>query len=162
MSAPQSAETFWSRVRKTDTCWEWIGSKNNSGYGTCAWMRKVYVSHRIAAWLGGLVPTLSAPTAKGERGFVLHKCDNRLCCNPEHLFVGNYSDNQLDAYKKKRRAQPKGDRHANAKLTNVEASEIRKRYATGSCSQDALAKQHKVSQRVISLIVNNRTYTCKQ
>lgn len=151
---------FWLRVniRNKKTCWEWQGSLNNSGYGTVSRDGKVYTAHRIAAWLAGLVTSPSAPKDKTLTGFVLHKCDNRKCCNPWHFFIGTYSDNQKDAYNKKRRTQPKGELHTNSKLTDAQADTIRKMYATGIYFQQDLAERFSVSQRVVSLIVRNETY----
>lgn len=159
MSAKQTAENFWSKVTKLPNgCWEWGGTCNSTGYGLVAWHGKVYVSHRVAAYLSGLVSSMSAPKNSRELTHVLHKCDNRKCCNPSHLFLGSYKDNQLDAYKKGRRSQPKGEHHANAKLTNIEAETIRGRYDKGE-TQMSLAKEFNVSQRAISLIVRGETYS---
>lgn len=161
MSVKQTASSFWDKVdvdlEDQQNCWNWLGSCNNTGYGTVAVEGKVYVAHRVAAWYSGLVDSLAAPKHKAEKGFVLHKCDNRKCCNPNHFFIGSYADNQLDAYRKKRRTQPKGAAHANAKLTAQQADEIRKRYAAGEY-QVPLAKEYGVSQRAISLIVRGETY----
>ena len=158
MPAPQTPENFWSRVKKSDTCWEWQGSRNTTGYGTVAWGQVVYTAHRVAAWLSGLVDSPRAPKSKAAPGFVLHRCDNRLCCNPAHFFIGNYTDNQKDAYAKGRRSQPKGAKHANAKLTDSQVREIRSRYSLGGVTQDDLAAEFGVSQRTISLIILKRTY----
>lgn len=161
MSTRQTAESFWNRVggdrRKRNDCWEWQGAHNNTGYGTVAWHGKVYTAHRIAAWLAGLVESPSAPATSREPTHVLHKCDNRSCCNPNHFFLGSYAENQRDAYRKKRRSQSKGEAHTNAKLTNTQAAMIRKLYAAGY-TQVALAKAYSVSQRAISLIVRMETY----
>lgn len=159
MSIKQTAETFWGRVNKAGDidCWEWQGSKNSTGYGTVGWDGKLYTAHRVAAWLSNLVDTPSAPKRKSTRTYVLHKCDNRLCCNPNHFFLGNYSDNQLDAYGKKRRTQPKGERHSNAKLTSAQVKSIRSAYTKGAYQTD-LAKKYGVSQTSISLIIRGATY----
>jgi hypothetical protein len=157
MSRKQTAASFWARVNKTDLCWEWTGACNSSGYGTVSWDGNVYTAHRIAAWISGMVSHPSAPQDPLEKGYVLHKCDNRKCCNPDHFFVGNYSDNQIDAYAKKRRAQPKGQYHSNSKLTNAQAAEIRARLRAGEL-QIPLSKEYGVSQRVISLIKRGETY----
>lgn len=159
MSAKQTAETFWARVAKKrrSECWEWQGTHNNTGYGNVAWHGKVYTTHRVAAWLTGLVESPSAPNNSREKTHVLHKCDNRGCCNPNHFFLGSYEDNQKDAYSKKRRSQPKGEAHANAKLTDTQAGAIRKSYANGM-TQTQLAAIYGVSQRTISLIVRKETY----
>lgn len=159
MSRKQTAETFWRRVAvgAPDDCWEWAGAVNNIGYGTVAWHGRVYTAHRVAAFLHGMVDTPSRPTSLKGGGFVLHKCDNRRCCNPDHFFLGSYSDNQRDAFSKNRRRQPKGEEHANAKLTNAQAMEIRERYLAGEL-QVPLSKEYGVSQRAISLIVRGETY----
>ena len=158
MSKKQSPKTFWERVKKQDTgCWEWEGSINSTGYGTCAWDGAVYVTHRIAAWLYGMIEDIPAPRNADNPTHVLHVCDNRKCCNPDHLFLGSYSDNMQDAYNKKRKVQPKGDKHPNSKLSNSQASEIRILYAKGS-SQKALATSYGVSQAAISRIVRNIGY----
>jgi DNA-binding transcriptional regulator LsrR (DeoR family) len=62
-----------------------------------------------------------------------------------------------DAYSKKRKSQPKGEAHANAKLTNKQADKIRRLYDAGM-TQTVLANKFEVSQRVISLIVRKETY----
>lgn len=159
MSRKQTPESFWARVKKggEDDCWEWTGACNNTGYGTVGWCGTTHTAHRVAAWLTGLVTNPSRPLRPRDPTHVLHKCDNRKCCNPNHFFLGSYTDNQLDAYSKKRKTQPRGGYHTNAKLTNDQAKEIRTRYASGEL-QIPLAKAYGVSQRAISLIVRGETY----
>ena len=87
-----SEERFWEKVDVAgpDGCWEWIAFKTRKGYG----MFDGYRAHRFA-WLltNGLVP---------ESIFVLHKCDNRCCVNPNHLFLGTAKDNAVDMIQKGR------------------------------------------------------------
>lgn len=161
MSSKQTEESFWNKVKvlnKTD-CWEWLGSCNNTGYGTVAWSGTVFTAHRVAAYLSGMVTSMSAPKNAKESTHILHKCDNRKCCNPEHFFLGSYTDNQIDAYKKRRKTQPQGEHHVNAKLSKDQVMEIRKRYSNGEL-QIPLAHEFKVSQRCISLIVRGESYKC--
>lgn len=155
----QTPESFWAQVNigSKDECWEWQGACNNTGYGTVSWSGVRCVAHRLAAWLSGLVPTLLKPDNTYDLTHVLHTCDNRKCCNPNHFFLGSYSDNQLDAYRKGRRAQPRGEHHANAKLTMEQAKIIREQYKKGA-QQIPLSMEYGVSQRTISLIVRNETY----
>ena len=160
MSNRQTAESFWAKVKKTKSCWEWQGAINSTGYGSVGWHGKNYSAHRVAAYLAGMLTDMRAPNSTDRaRTHVLHKCDNKKCCNPEHLFLGSYRDNLLDAYRKNRKSQLKGDQHANAKLSNKQAQEIRKRYKAGEM-QIPLAKEFNVSQTVISLIIRNETYKC--
>lgn len=155
---PQTALSFWARVDTNKLgCWEWQGACNSSGYGAVAWHGVMYTAHRVAAYLCGLVQEMRAPAGSQEQTHVLHKCDNRKCCNPKHFFLGSYSDNLLDAHKKRRRVTYKGDSHTNSKLTNHQAGEIRMCYTAGKTQTD-IAKDYKVSQTAISLIIRNKTY----
>jgi hypothetical protein len=153
--APQTPESFWARVKKTNGCWEWQGKCNVEGYGKLRWHGKLYRAHRIAAWLSGLVETPRGPSGIADT-FILHRCDNRRCCNPEHFFLGSQSDNAKDAYVKNRLA--KGEHVGTAKLTNIQADEIRKEYAKGYRFQKDIAKEYGVSQSVVCNITRRRTY----
>lgn len=74
---PDILEYFWSKVEKTDTCWNWIGTKKSNNYGQFWLNNKPYRVHRIVYELyKGKIPN----------GLILdHLCRNRRCCNPEHL-----------------------------------------------------------------------------
>jgi len=164
MSEKQTADSFWARVDQPSAkaCWVWIGAKTSSGYGSLMWHGRHVQAHRVAYWLthGGIrldTQFRVAGVAKRYRRFVLHRCDNRLCCNPEHLFLGSMRANQLDAYAKGRKTQPKS-KHANAKLSPAQVRQIRRAYSAGGVRQVGLAAKYGVSQRCISLIVRNETY----
>lgn len=164
MSAKQTPESFWRRVRvgEATACWEWQGACTSSGYGNVRWHGIPAQTHRVAYYLsvGGIeLPTQFryAGQAKKYRHFVLHKCDNRKCCNPAHLFLGSMRTNLLDAYSKGRKTQPRSQ-HKNAKLTPAAVRSIRSQYAMGSKTQVQLAAEFGVSQRAISLVVRAETY----
>lgn len=85
---------FWSRVKKSDGCWEWMGNRGPRGYGTIKVAGKVYRTHRYAyALVNGPIP---------EGYFVCHRCDNPPCCRPDHLFLGTAKDNNHDMMRKGR------------------------------------------------------------
>jgi len=161
MPKKQTPESFWARVDKhaPNGCWEWTGALNSTGYGSVAWHGKRYTTHRVAAWLAGVVDSPAAPDNSKEPTHVLHKCDNRKCCNPEHFFLGTFRDNMLDAYNKGRKVQAKGSDHVNSKLSPEQVRAIRSRYKQGEL-QVPLSKEFGVTQRAISLIVRGETYTC--
>lgn len=86
---------FWDKVKKTESCWLWIGAINNN-YGCFnKGNRNMIKAHRFSWELAyGEIP---------KDKFVLHKCDTPRCVNPEHLFLGTHYDNYHDAVSKKRR-----------------------------------------------------------
>lgn len=164
MSAKNTPENFWARVLQKGhaDCWEWQGSTSSSGYGNLSWHGVRVQAHRVAYFLtyGGIgleTKFRHAGRAKTYKRFVLHACDNRLCCNPKHLFLGSMRTNQLDAYAKGRKRQPKSG-HTNAKLTPDQVLEIRRRYDAGEATQSTLGKEFGVSQRVISLVIRRESY----
>jgi len=73
----------------SESCWEWEGARSNGGYGMIGIEGKSFAAHRVS-WLlyVGAIP---------EGLFVLHKCDNKPCVNPSHLYVGSRCDNARDA-----------------------------------------------------------------
>ena len=161
-SLAQRSEKFWARVKKQRSgCWEWQGCIAAGGYGSVRWDGAARRAHRVAAWLSGLIDSVSAPTDKAVKGFVLHRCDNPACCNPAHLFVGSHADNMQDCLVKGRRNIPKGEDHYRAKITNEEASRIRIAYAVGGISQQGLADRYGLTQCTVSSIIRGKTFVRK-
>ena len=85
---------FWSKVKKTDYCWNWIASEAGNHYGGFKFRGQTTKANRVS-WIlhFGEIP-------KGM--CILHKCDNKKCVNPDHLFLGTFADNNLDMMKKGR------------------------------------------------------------
>ncbi len=88
-------QRFWDRlVRQENGCWDWPAGTGVSGYGLISYEGRSTGTHRLAWQLtNGPIP---------EGMFVLHHCDNRRCCNPDHLFVGTHTDNMRDMHAKGR------------------------------------------------------------
>jgi hypothetical protein len=107
---------FWRNVKKTDSCWFWIGAKMNYGYGILEKGSQVKISaHRFSYELHkGEIP-------KGLE--VCHSCDNPPCVNPDHLWIGTHTENMRDA-KKKGRLSSNGGRYP--KLTMSQIREVQK------------------------------------
>lgn len=99
-------DQIWKKVdrRSENQCWNWIGWMTESGYGRTEINGVSYYAHRVIYDLvnPGEI-TLLTPKDKKGHGFVLHKCDNPGCCNPNHLYVGNQKQNVQDAIDRNRR-----------------------------------------------------------
>jgi len=91
------AARFWGKVECRGDCWEWTGSRIWSGYGMFWKDGRYQRAHRVAYELtNGEVPADL---------FVLHRCDNRGCVNPDHLDIGTHRDNMRDRNERGRTAQ---------------------------------------------------------
>lgn len=118
-----SKERFEKRfVRAESGCWNWVGSLVG-GYGQFRIMGKLFKPHRLAyEWYVGSIP----------RGIlVLHKCDNRRCVNPNHLFLGTYQTNMDDKHAKSRAKYAVGETHPCARFTAEDILEMRRMGAAG-------------------------------
>lgn len=140
-------ERFWSKVKKTKTCWIWTTGKRK-GYGVFCIKFKTLKAHRFS-W-----EICKGPIPKNI--LVLHKCDNRACVKPSHLFLGTQQDNMKDMMSKNRQA--KGEKHSQVKLTEKEVLRIRYLYSKGNISQRKLAKQFNVTQPMITNIVKRQNW----
>ena len=160
MSRKSTPEDFWARVTgnrsERNGCWNWTGATNGTGYGALTCQGRAATAHRVAAYLTGLIDDIAAPIDRKSAGFILHQCDNRLCCNPKHMRVGTYAENQLEAYGRKRRVAKKGSAHTNAKHTPESVALVKDMYAHG-VSQEAIARLLQVSQTCVSLILRGVT-----
>lgn len=147
---PSIADRFNKMVVKKEECWEWIGSRTRQN-------RPKMVNH-----LGKNehASRVSYRIHKGDfdsQLFVLHKCDNPVCTNPDHLFLGTQKDNIDDMYMKGRNASFSGERNSQSKLETCNILNIRKRYKEGD-SFKYLANWYGVTESTISDIVNRRTW----
>ena len=142
---------FRKKIEITESCWIWRGAINKSGYGNIRFKKKCLMSHRVS-WM------IYRGDPKDDI-CVCHKCDNRLCVNPDHLFLGTKQENSQDAIKKKRHVffgfeKARGGIYNNTnKLTEDEVREIRKLKSNGM-SGLKLAEMFNVANPTIYSICN--------
>jgi len=138
---------LWEKVetRSKDECWIWLGSKRGTGpYGAFrvgGRKGKVYGAHRLSYILN------KGPLPLGC--VIMHKCDNTLCVNPNHLKAGTQKENMLDMASKQR-----GSR----RFTKQVAEKIRSEYRKNDTTQRLMAKKYKCSQATIGEICRGRFY----
>jgi len=138
-------QDFYDKLQLNGDCLEWTAGTFNTGYGQTMAYGKVWGTHRLALHLEGIDTT-------GH--YVLHSCDNRLCCNPDHLRTGTHQDNMDD--RNSRGRQPRGSNHSNTKLTEQDVLDIR---AISSMTQQAIADHYGVTNTAIYLIIHRKTWT---
>ena len=139
--------SFWDKIEigPPSECWIWSYGKKTTGYGELKSHTKRFLVHRFM-WeeIYGKIPANMC---------VCHKCDNPLCVNPSHLFLGTIADNQQDMASKGRSTQ--GEKHPKAKLTNNDITDIRQLLSKGIYQKD-VALFYNISQPAISLINTGR------
>jgi hypothetical protein len=153
---------FWEKVDTNGDCWIWTASKDTSGYGQVRYQGRLRRATHIAWELtNGSVPS---------DAFLCHRCDNRACVRPDHLFIGDQVINTADMVAKGRQAigdaassrlhrerRPRGVAHPKAKLTEDQVREIRRRSIEGE-SQRHLARAYGVGKNAIQGIVEGVTW----
>ena len=136
---------------KTEGCWLWTGAKGKYGYGHVVSNKIHTYAHRVSYEQNvGNIPN----------GFwVLHKCDNPSCIRPDHLFLGNQSDNMVDMYKKGRWSRDsKGERNSNHKFTERDIHFIRTGFNTGLITNKELADLYGTNKASMSRILRGRIW----
>jgi hypothetical protein len=145
---------FWRSVarRGDEECWQWSGSRGPGGYGIFHHDGRSTLAHRFSFALAA---------ALSDEMCVCHHCDNRLCVNPGHLFLGTHEDNMRDMAAKGRGRGPglKGRRNPAFKLEPQDAAAIRSEYACGGVSQAEVGRKYGVSSQTVSLVVRGEHWT---
>lgn len=125
------------------SCWEWSAQHSKSGY-SIFWMdNKPWRAHRVSyeLFVGTIIKGL----------LVCHKCDNRACVNPKHLFLGTQKENMSDMVTKGRSL--KGVKHNLAKLTEDDVKKIREIHSIPGTNYRQTARQFNVDPALIRRIV---------
>lgn len=139
----------FSKVNAETGCREWT-SAIVCGYGQLSVGNKPARAHRAAyqEWVGQIPDGM----------LICHRCDNKRCIEPTHLFLGTHQDNMTDKMAKGRHVSIKGSGHANAKLTYNDVIGIRYAVAMAGCSQQSMAESFGVSQGTIQRMVTGERW----
>ncbi|UBF29847.1 HNH endonuclease (plasmid) [Kovacikia minuta CCNUW1] len=152
---------FWTKVAKSkaeDGCWFWTGQVMISGYGDFKTNKKSFLAHRYAYEITyGKIPS--------RKVLVCHKCDNKLCVRPDHLFLGSHKNNSQDMVAKGRSTKGRkghsgksGESNSQSKLTAKDIEIIRWRLEQGE-TQQSLANEYGVTQTNISAIKRGKSWS---
>ena len=141
-------QRFWEKVSHPG-CLIWLGARNSWGYGTFSMAPQKNINASRAAWI----------LTKGEipEGMdVLHTCNNKLCCNVEHMYLGTDKENADD--RKKAGSVPRGESAWNATLTEAQVKEIlaRKTGKRGEAAQ--FAKEYGVKIGAVGAILRGASW----
>lgn len=155
-------------------CWETNLCKGSHGYGQITVGGTAWLTHRYSWWVHNGCPSMEI--FKGKH--VMHSCDNKSCCNPEHLRVGTPTENAIEAVERVRVIKPKkekregnyvatagsfkpghgsGESNVTAKLTWDDVREIRRRKAEGLKYGELkkMAQEYDIAYITIQKIVGN-------
>lgn len=140
-----------------DACWPWTGRVHIKGYGLCDYDKRPGTAHRMS-WVlhsGKHIP---------DGLMVCHRCDNPICCNPSHLFIGTAQQNSDDMKNKGRSAtgeksgmhkrpdkRSPGELHGQSKFRNEDIIEIR-RLCSGGIAHAEIASRFGTSKAYVSSI----------
>src|SRR6185503_1885498 len=137
------AQKFLSYIESQKTeCWNWTGHIHHTGYG----MYRSGGAHRFSYEMA------NGPIPDGL--WVLHKCDNRKCVNPDHLFLGTVQDNVDDMHAKGRAHKATGEASSNARLTTAQVIAIR----GDNRIHAEIAKDYDISLSTVSAIKTKRNW----
>lgn len=146
---------FMAKVVQSPGCWGWTAAHKN-GYGVFAVGRKSRRAHRVS-W-----EIANGPIPAGL--LACHRCDNRGCVNPAHLFLGTHSDNARDMADKGRWELPgrprtihRGMAHGMARLDDARVRRIREFHRIGLTGLE-IAAQFGISNSSVSYIVRREQW----
>lgn len=142
-----------SRIEKDEVtgCWNYVGQLDSGGYGTISFRKgkkkQAIKTHRLM-W-----ESQNGPIPEGM--FVLHQCDNRQCCNPEHLRLGTHQENMHEA--KARGRLKVGVDSSKSVMTEDEVYQIRAMY-DACVERSAIARNFGVSRSIVYQIGKRQTW----
>lgn len=148
-------KNFWSKVEiaENDDCWNWTGF-TLKGYGIVKVTKDKHAYYLKAHNVAYALANPDENMDYNKNSLILHKCNNKACCNPSHLSMGTHRENMQD----KRQFNEKQPSTIGIVLTEQNVIDIRTLYASGNFSQKTLAERFGISQYMCCQIVRGESW----
>src|ERR1700761_6979538 len=149
--------SVWKKVsiKGPDECWPWTGTTNSGYVRMDVGGHEGVYAHRIAYISATPYARIGLARAHIDDN-VCHTCDNRLCCNPNHLYLGSHKENMQDKVKRNRTPDLRGLKSPNTKFKREDVLAIRSLKSVTTSA--VLAREYNVSQSAIKGIWSGRHY----
>lgn len=146
-------------VKQDNGCWIWQGAVGGHKTGSRHQYPSVHYRGETARGNRIVYQLTYGEIPKGL--LVCHSCDEPLCINPKHLFLGTQQHNMRDAALKGRVKVPglKGEEHANAKFTDEEVIQLRKDYQQGKFTYRGKAEELGINRTTLGRLLSGATYS---
>ncbi len=172
----QLVERFWSRVdkRKPEECWPWKATLFNTGYGMFYAGEKTKSGNPKSTGTHRFIAELKIGRRLKKDEWALHECDNKNCCNPKHIYVGDHDDNMKDRQERNRTSRAdkhsqiikespgiiamRGSRNHQSKLTEEIVRESRKLCASGKSNPYRESVRHSVHPSTMKAAIEGKTW----
>lgn len=141
---------------KPNDCWEWKASLGNQGYGNWGFGKQGTAHRATYKLFNGEIP---------DGQWILHRCNNRKCCNPSHLYAGTPTDNHADRIKAGTNSPPPNfygkDVRNGYKCSNLSEDDIRliRHLRAKGVKGTVVGKRFGLSIYVVSRIYRRTSYT---
>ena len=155
----QEEKRFWDKVNQSTPhdCWLWKGGQFGSGYGCFHYGYDPKSQTTISITAHRMSWALHHNNLPPSNKQVCHSCDNPICVNPKHLWLGTAADNALDKMCKGRHKAFKGILNGSAKLNESEVLSIKNRYSQfGEISKSSISRKLNLDRTSVTETANRK------
>ena len=149
-------QRFWDKVniKNEDECWEWQSTISTNGYGQFRYYNQIFFAHRVSYTI------TNGPIPEGK--LILHKCDNRLCVNPSHLYCGTQADNINDRAIRSPNSQGSGNDGNISMFSESDADTMKGLYYKDGYFLKSIAEFFNCSVSLVEKIINGKVKNFKR